>query len=404
MESLHSVRIIRREDQAVSAAYIKEFWMLCGVYVREYIAEYAEDMIDDQKVSCNIVLTNAVDCENLKADRTIRIALMRRENLSGRKNRLIFGNRIRASLLAGVRDAADLGKVYNAFVNCDYAFLNYTTHLFVTQFSSDIKSQRINEFIELMNQIYPDGGRFSGSCYKKFAYLNIGRKINRIAREGSLRLYMNTERLVEEAHRLNDDGTFSMGDVLAGLAGVAERETERDARIYLHKAQLAEQWQKHEAFLCYALGHYYEVDKKDFHRAWIMYDEMRNAAFKNNYRLDFKIACKLYYEAKYKEACDKFYQIYRYLENKAERGWIQPLELEYFYKCARILTEMPREYRNFIGEIEYSLIKSPDMIINEFFMESKFNNDFFDEKELAELREYFKSAMEGHKFRQIVRI
>lgn len=146
--------------------------MLCGVYVREYIAEYAEDMIDDQKVSCNIVLTNAVDCENLKADRTIRIALMRRENLSGRKNRLIFGNRIRASLLAGVRDAADLGKVYNAFVNCDYAFLNYTTHLFVTQFSSDIKSQ-YNSFTEQIinrheNMQFRRSRRFDSSFDKLF--------------------------------------------------------------------------------------------------------------------------------------------------------------------------------------------------------------------------------------------
>lgn len=404
MGILHSVRIIRRENQAVPAAYIKEFWMLCGVYVREYIVEYAEDMVDDQKVSYNIILTDAVDCNKLEADITTKIDLTDNEDLSGKNKRMIFGKKIENQLLPDIDTAADLKKVYAAFVNCDYAFLDYTTHLFVTQFSSEKKLQRINEFIKLMGQIYLDGSKFSGSRYKKFSYLNIGRKINRIAREGSLRLYLNTKRLVEEAHRLNYDKNFSIGDVLAGLAGVAERETERDARIYLHNAMVDEQGQRHQVFLCYALGHYYEVDKKDFHRAWIMYDEMRNVAFRNNYRLEFKIACRLYYEETYKDACEKFYQLYQHLEKKVESGWIQPLELEYFYKCARILTEMPREYRGYIGEEEYAKIKSPDIIANEDFENSKFNNDFFDKKELAELKTYFKSAMEGHRFRQIVRI
>ena len=54
MEKLYSVRIIRKENQVVQGVYIKEFWMLCGVYVNEFIIEYDNTSIDNDMVDCNI--------------------------------------------------------------------------------------------------------------------------------------------------------------------------------------------------------------------------------------------------------------------------------------------------------------------------------------------------------------
>ena len=41
MEKLYSVRVIRKENQAVQGVYIEEFWKFCGVYTSEFITEYA---------------------------------------------------------------------------------------------------------------------------------------------------------------------------------------------------------------------------------------------------------------------------------------------------------------------------------------------------------------------------
>ena len=54
--NIYTVRVIRNEQQVVQWLYIKEFWMLCGVYVREYIAEQMELISDVQCVDYNIFL------------------------------------------------------------------------------------------------------------------------------------------------------------------------------------------------------------------------------------------------------------------------------------------------------------------------------------------------------------
>ena len=49
MRNLYSVRIIRKESQAVQAVYIEEFWKFCGVYTSEFITEYAGTIQDTDK-------------------------------------------------------------------------------------------------------------------------------------------------------------------------------------------------------------------------------------------------------------------------------------------------------------------------------------------------------------------
>ena len=129
MENLYSVRIIRREDQAAEGEYIKQFWMFCGVYVREFILEYADEMRDDQEVDCNIYLTeennNEIEMfENLLAKKQIYLNLKDENDLSGVKKRKEFGKLIKETLLCEIANPKDdIHTVYNAFKKNDMAYV-----------------------------------------------------------------------------------------------------------------------------------------------------------------------------------------------------------------------------------------------------------------------------------------
>lgn len=72
MEKLYSVRVIRKENQAVQGVYIEEFWKFCGVYTSEFIIEYAGTIQDTDLVDCNIILDeDAVYLNRLKAKHSV---------------------------------------------------------------------------------------------------------------------------------------------------------------------------------------------------------------------------------------------------------------------------------------------------------------------------------------------
>ena len=89
MRNLYSVRIIRKESQAVQAVYIEEFWKFCGVYTSEYITKYSDTMLDEDIVDCNIILDEDAAClSKLKARFSVMFSdLQRYSDLSGRDKR-----------------------------------------------------------------------------------------------------------------------------------------------------------------------------------------------------------------------------------------------------------------------------------------------------------------------------
>ena len=136
MENLYSVRIIRKENQVVEGVYIKEFWMLCGVYVNEFVVEYDNTADDYDMVDFNIVLDENIKCiENLKARYRIDImkpATKGNADLSSKDKRITYGRQIEEELLQiplvlgwGQKWKQDFKKLYSAFVNSDFAYNNY---------------------------------------------------------------------------------------------------------------------------------------------------------------------------------------------------------------------------------------------------------------------------------------
>ena len=270
MRNLYSVRIIRKESQAVQAVYIEEFWKFCGVYTSEYITKYSDTMLDEDIVDCNIILDEDAAClSKLKARFSVMFSdLQRYSDLSGRDKRKRLGWKIERELLLKIAELfewnkewiRDFKKICKAFVESDFAYSNYLTHLFLDQFSEDMKLMQIDIFSDCMDMIYTVGATLTGSPYRKFAYLNCMRKINRICLSEGTRRVFDDELIMKVAHQLSvDDEAFSMGNVLAGLVGLSRRKFWNQGQLYMQEVLDKEGDNKYSAFVYYALAHFIEV-------------------------------------------------------------------------------------------------------------------------------------------------
>ena len=176
MRNLYSVRIIRKESQAVQAVYIEEFWKFCGVYTSEYITKYSDTILDEDIVDCNIILDEDAAClSKLKARFSVMFSdLQRYSDLSSRDKRKRFGRKIERELLSKIAGLfrwnkeciQDFKKICKAFVESDFAYSNYLTHLFLDQFSEDMKLMQIYILNVCMYMIYGVEEKMNGNPYR----------------------------------------------------------------------------------------------------------------------------------------------------------------------------------------------------------------------------------------------
>lgn len=406
MRNLYSVRIIRKESQAVQAVYIEEFWKFCGVYTSEYITKYSDTMLDEDIVDCNIILDEDAAClSKLKARFSVMFSdLQRYSDLSGRDKRKRLGWKIERELLSKIAELfewdkeciQDFKKICRAFVGSDFAYNNYSTRLFLNQFSDDMKLIQIEILNECMDMIYTLKENLKGSPYRKFAYLNCARKINKICLSRGIRRMFNDKLLMEAAHQLSvNDGTFSMGNVLAGLVGLSRRKFSNHGQLYMQEALNKEGDNKYSAFIYYALAHFLEVEEKDEQKAQKLYHHMGEIS-PQSYRMLFKRATELFHHNKKNpDWCNEFFQIYKLMKEKEAKGWIQPLELEYYYKCAKILNRIPADISERIG-IKHIEEKDIEEIKIDKFINSNFMKNFiFDNNLRAIYVKYFQIKMEA---------
>lgn len=339
MEKLYSVRIIRKENQVVQGVYIKEFWMLCGVYVNEFIIEYDNTSIDNDMVDCNIFLDEDImDLVELESKYKINIVKGQiKEDLSSKDKRRKFGRRIEKDLLKiplllewNNEWKEDFKQLYNAFVDSDFAYNNYLTHLFLNQFSEEMKLTQLEVLKDCLNKIYASNQAIEGLVQRRFAYFNCARKINRVNMSFEGRRVFDDEKLMKVTHQMSiEDIRFTMGDVLAGLIGVNRKDLWEIGEMHLQMALAKELDNKYSAFIYYALAHYYEINQQNEKQAWELYKEMKEIA-PENYRMLFKHAAQEFREKKQLQSWQSFLHLYNNIGNRICKKWFQPLELEYY--------------------------------------------------------------------------
>ena len=412
MEKLYSVRIIRKENQVVQGVYIKEFWMLCGVYVNEFIIEYDNTSIDNDMVDCNIFLDEDImDLVELESKYKINIVKGQiKEDLSSKDKRRKFGRRIEKDLLKiplllewNNEWKEDFKQLYNAFVDSDFAYNNYLTHLFLNQFSEEMKLTQLEVLKDCLNKIYASNQAIEGLVQRRFAYFNCARKINRVNMSFEGRRVFDDEKLMKVTHQMSiEDIRFTMGDVLAGLIGVNRKDLWEIGEMHLQMALAKELDNKYSAFIYYALAHYYEINQQNEKQAWELYKEMKEIA-PENYRMLFKHAAQEFREKKQLQSWQSFLHLYNNIGNRICKKWFQPLELEYYYKCARILSKIPEEIAIRMG-IPHINEREIERIERNYFLQSNLMKKFLFNDNLKEIYIwYFMKKMKSHKISDIIK-
>ena len=257
-----------------------------------------------------------------------------------------------------------------------------------------MKLMQIDILNGCMDMIYTEGAKLKGSSYRKFAYLNCMRKINRICLSKETRRIFDDGIIMKVAHQLSvEDEAFSMGNVLASLVGLSRRKFWNQGQLYMQEVLDKEGDNKYSAFVYYALAHFLEVEEKDEQEAWKLYHHMGKIA-PQSYRMLFKRATELFHQKKSPDWCNEFFQIYKLMKEKEAKGWIQPLELEYYYKCAKILNRIPADISEGIG-IKHIEEKDIEEIKSDKFINSNFMKNFiFDNNLRAIYIKYFQAKME----------
>ena len=408
MERIYSARIIRREDQVVQGIYVKEFFMFCGIYVSEFIEEYDKISDDQDFVDFNIIMNEKTyDSDKNSDELTAKYTIYMNEkdktelDLSSRDKRVTYGKSIRSYILqipeilkwneAWMKDFTCL---YDTFVDLDYAYNDYLTHVYVMQFSEDMRLMQLEILNNCLNRIYDPKEEVKGLVHRRFAYFNCARKINGISASMNRRRIFDDEKIMKIAHQMaENDEKYSMGNVLAGLIGLSRGNI--SGEVYMYKALEKEGNNRYSAFIYYSLAHYYEIEQPDSERAWKLYQEMKESS-PQNYKMLFKRATQNFHEKKYIESWKAFLKIYNNMVNRINGQWFQPIELEYYFRCAKILNKIPRDVSVLIG---ISPIEEKDLkrIEKEDFKKSKFMKNFIFNDKIQELYLwYFRNKMEKH--------
>lgn len=372
--SIYSVRIIKKENQIAAAEYIKQFFMFCGVYVEEAIIDkkhFNESWraINEDVVNCNIWLAkNTQDFEGKwKAGKNVMLDVEEDINLSDAEKRRDFGLQIEDDIVGMFYDTeceekADIVEVYEVFVNNDIAYLNFLSHLYIKQMKTDetdmteeyeenrnFKQRIYNAFWTCIDALLVNDS--VGSVYKRFAYLNCMRKVNRVCTENRRIFDFNNEAVMREAHKLSEeDRKFSSGNTLAFLVGILEYETEMKAEKYLLQASECERGKRYFSFVFYEFGWFCEMIKHDWKIGAIWYKKMGDLT-PESVKFKFKDAANKFRCKKYKDSWEGFLDIYHEMQRKDQGGWMTLQEAEYYYRSAAVLTTMAADGRYDASEI-----------------------------------------------------
>lgn len=416
MEKVRSVCIIERLDQKVAAVYLKEFFMFAGVYVYESIADASEILkIKERKkheVNLYIDLTgNENDSERLD-DSTVYIKLAYSEDeqykqLNIPKMRRDFGNKIFEliwkKLEIFMHDKTDIQgfkSLSRIFVKNDYAHEHYLSHLYLNQMSNEKKNALSKFYLNCFKDIYKELRDNDSSLNLTFAYLNCARKMNRIDMSCNRQTLFDETKVMKMAHKLTErDSSFTIADVLAGQIAFSRSSIWTEGLNYLSEALQQEKRKQYSSFIYYCIGHFYEVEQSDLDKAEEFYSYI-NEFNPENYRMNFKLGWIRYFRSKYNEAWNYFYKVYKQMSEKKDTGWIQPLEMEYLYKCELILSRSESLKNTHIGqnvlENDISYMK------NTVFNNSSFISAFLSENEREIYSECFIRKMEDHNYSLII--
>lgn len=408
--NFYSVRIIRKEEQVALAVYLKEFFVFCGIYVREYIPDVQEQ--DEQTVDLNLFLFEMKGTEK-KPEAFLEYLLEHQGGSpaieSGRKeiNKKLekMSEIVDDSMEREGRLEEVLKCLLNIFHEYDYAHLNYTKHCFLNQLDADEKLNMAQTYykcyVTLKNKIRDLDAEWEEIGYLKFARFNCARKVDDVCLARGDLPYFEEEKIMKSAAEISDlMPGFSMGYVLAGQIGLNYDYLWRDGKVYLERAMKMEKENRHGAFIYYILGHSLEIEMRDFEAAWEQYQKIL-VRFPEYHRGIFKHGCRMIRNQRGLEAYELFYQVWEMMKRRERSGIIQPQEIEYKYKCERILAESSM-VNKYCKETREYLHKEAQRDLTETLAGSRFLEEFCIKKDYENYKKYLEEKLRSHHLNSIV--
>ena len=385
MDCLHSVRIVRKEDQVAQATYIKEFCIFAGIYASEFVIGLDDTRKDRDWVDCNIILKeDLIALAQLPNKCSIKIPdLDKFFDLSSKENRIVFGKHLAKHLLEipiiskwKESNKKDLQLLLEVFINNDFAWWDYFAHTFINQFDKKTMSDWITVLENCVESIYPNNSIVKGLAHRRFAFLNCVRKRERINTILKIKRKYNTELLIGAARALDVDG-FSQGTLLAGLIGIARRKYCIYGVNCLKEVLEREGQNYYSAFVYWTLAHYLETEEGDDDDCWEFYKKMLEIA-PLNYKAQFKAVTKLFEKQNYQMFFKELSKLYHKLCIVIKTGNSTPEELELFCRSAGIILRIP-------DNPLYTIKENIKAVREKAIEEGSFNKNFLFDKEREDL-------------------
>lgn len=152
------------------------------------------------------------------------------------------------------------------------------------------------------------------------------------------------------------------------------------AKIDIAAARHQEHGNQCVGFIYYALGHYYEIDRHDWRHGWMWYKHIVNVGDGKNIKYALKHVSKSIRDNNYRRAgyntdvvWENISEIYKILEKKYNSGYMSIAELEYWYRCARIMEEISTENGYLFSDIKSEKIL--DLISENVFVQKLVNTE-----------------------------
>lgn len=413
--NFYAVKILRKPEQSVASVYMQEFFKFCGVCVWEQVIKGDEDPPERQRIGSNkeyqkqeadiYLFLYGCDCwpENeWYQEETKNFRWDFAEAKTYDEVKTVFSrDRIDffAALVSNGALKEEEQEVFNflskEFESKDYARKNYEKHCFAAQMSPEEVLEQAQYFYdqyESLNQY--DQNLKKGqqqSPYVIYAMLNCARKVNDCCViRGEIPLFKKKVILKEADDIRKLDKNFIMGDVLGAILAISEYSYSDQVLKRLQKLWEAEKDKRASVFILYFIGHYYEMERKEADKGWKYYSNILSTD-PHNYRAKFKDGCREIREKNYNEAYEKFDNIIQEMINKE---FIQPLEIEYCYKCLLFCSKIESINGNFV-EAE-QLGNEAREWKEQKFKQSKFVENFFAKDDIEKFSDYLKKKMERY--------
>ena len=408
---MYSARIIRQAGQAAPALYLKEFFMFSGIYVREYVVGDKQQETDTEEVDLNVVFSESVNEKerpNAFCEYTMDMSSI---NLTTKKGKACLKKNLNnmvehLSSYFGEEFKNPLKKLVSIFTEHDYAHFDYERHFFFKQMTSEEKLEICQKYYDCYSELdqYDQKSSLQGkrNIYVKFAMLNCARKVNDTCSErGEIPLFETRLLMREAADILKLDKGFSMAHVLAGMLGLSDDTLWSEGEHYLTKAIEAEGEKKHSTFIYYCLGHFIEIQRKNFDEAWPYYSKILQISPKNCRAL-FKKGCMLLREEDWEKTCGQFSEVRDMMKEK-ETSELLPLNIEYWYKCDRILSEssLIGRYREVEEEV---LQEEARACAEDKWKDCESMRCFLGKAKVENYHNYFRNKLERHNLHEMTRL